>query len=536
MSLRDVATVVGVLAHENFKGEQGGTAFASSVLRLGNQTKKARTELAAAGIDISKFIHSTEKLENMQGRGHILADVLSESLGIDVTNLIPQFDKILADPKINENGTLLGRELQKAIVGGMGMDANSPNVEKARDAVTTFIRGSMSRMDVVGILHELASKDADKNLALMGELFGKNHAPKMMALVNAVRQGLYDQRNKFIGEHEQGAAAAYAKTLQEGLPGAIARLSSAWDHMGEVLFVNTGLIDHFVSAFDRLRSVLSALRDGSPALLSALGYGLSGLLAAGAAAIAVDGLAIALKGLRLGLVLFTGPLGMFRAGLAAIAYFNWDGISKQLGALSEGFSKGFWSKLKIPDDVYASWDNLRNALKDTTGIDLKLPSWEKLGETLGGAVAWGVNQLASAFRHVCDTISSAIALANQASGVFSLLGAAGKSALGNIGKVAPGGAAISGARAGGGPVIGGKSYLVGERGPELFTPGSSGTIIPNGARAKSGGPIHQTVSIVINSTGDLASIAKEVERKMSQAAQEAFRGAQADVGLSWSWA
>ena len=38
-----------------------------------------------------------------------------------------------------------------------------------------------------------------------------------------------------------------------------------------------------------------------------------------------------------------------------------------------------------------------------------------------------------------------------------------------------------GARAAGGPVTGGGSYLVGERGPELFTPGTSGNITPNNA-------------------------------------------------------
>jgi hypothetical protein len=37
------------------------------------------------------------------------------------------------------------------------------------------------------------------------------------------------------------------------------------------------------------------------------------------------------------------------------------------------------------------------------------------------------------------------------------------------------------AKAMGGPVMGGQSYLVGERGPELFTPGTSGNITPNGA-------------------------------------------------------
>jgi hypothetical protein len=35
------------------------------------------------------------------------------------------------------------------------------------------------------------------------------------------------------------------------------------------------------------------------------------------------------------------------------------------------------------------------------------------------------------------------------------------------------------ASAGGGPVSGGKSYLVGENGPEIFNPGVNGSIIPN---------------------------------------------------------
>lgn len=51
-------------------------------------------------------------------------------------------------------------------------------------------------------------------------------------------------------------------------------------------------------------------------------------------------------------------------------------------------------------------------------------------------------------------------------------------ALGNI----PGlGAFFGGARANGGSVTGGRSYLVGEQGPELFTPGRSGSIAPRGS-------------------------------------------------------
>tara|TARA_R110002020_G_scaffold184477_8_gene381484 strand:- start:3315 stop:4979 length:1665 start_codon:yes stop_codon:yes gene_type:complete len=42
-------------------------------------------------------------------------------------------------------------------------------------------------------------------------------------------------------------------------------------------------------------------------------------------------------------------------------------------------------------------------------------------------------------------------------------------------------------RAAGGPVTGGKPYLVGERGPELFVPGQSGGIVPNNQLAMAGG-------------------------------------------------
>jgi len=54
---------------------------------------------------------------------------------------------------------------------------------------------------------------------------------------------------------------------------------------------------------------------------------------------------------------------------------------------------------------------------------------------------------------------------------------------------------FGGARAGGGSVFGGQAYLVGEQGPELFVPGSGGSIVPNN---KLGGGM----SVVINMTGN----------------------------------
>jgi hypothetical protein len=61
-------------------------------------------------------------------------------------------------------------------------------------------------------------------------------------------------------------------------------------------------------------------------------------------------------------------------------------------------------------------------------------------------------------------------------------------------------APVDGARAAGGPVAAGKSYLVGERGPEIFSPSSSGSIIPNHRAGGSVSNDNRTITITINAS------------------------------------
>jgi phage-related minor tail protein len=68
---------------------------------------------------------------------------------------------------------------------------------------------------------------------------------------------------------------------------------------------------------------------------------------------------------------------------------------------------------------------------------------------------------------------------------------------------------VAGKRAMGGPVAGGSTYLVGERGPELFTPSSSGNITPNGAM---GG---NTITVNVNG-GDPNSIVRALQQYVRQ--------------------
>lgn len=64
--------------------------------------------------------------------------------------------------------------------------------------------------------------------------------------------------------------------------------------------------------------------------------------------------------------------------------------------------------------------------------------------------------------------------------------------------------AFGGAREKGGPVTPGKAFLVGEKGPELFSPGASGMITPNNKMGGGG-----KVSVVVNNFGNAQAEVKE---------------------------
>ena len=100
-----------------------------------------------------------------------------------------------------------------------------------------------------------------------------------------------------------------------------------------------------------------------------------------------------------------------------------------------------------------------------------------VGKILGSAF----NVLGTAIGIVIDLFANLVQVVNTA---FNAIKAIVNFIKNNPVTQAIGGAidnVFGGGRAAGGPVMGGTSYLVGERGPELFTPSGNGSIIPNSA-------------------------------------------------------
>ncbi len=109
---------------------------------------------------------------------------------------------------------------------------------------------------------------------------------------------------------------------------------------------------------------------------------------------------------------------------------------------------------------------------------------------------------------------------------------------------APSGAEVAGKRASGGPVSAGKTYLVGEKGPELFRAPSSGEIVPNDklwsmtspdriaeATGRQNVTIHKaghTINVHVSASGD----AQEIARAAAKAVRDVIaRGEYEQHGL-----
>lgn len=159
---------------------------------------------------------------------------------------------------------------------------------------------------------------------------------------------------------------------------------------------------------------------------------------------------------------------------------------KQLGFTQESINIAFG---KTTEKV----KSLRDTMKDTQLL------------IADAAVAAGDAIMNSFTNAIWDTKAKLIDLGSIAKSIFSSI----MSGLLRMGLVALGGAIggpvggfISGAfaRADGGPVMGNQSYLVGEQGPELFTPRTSGAITPND---KIAGSTTNHFNVTIHAEGNL---------------------------------
>ena len=123
-------------------------------------------------------------------------------------------------------------------------------------------------------------------------------------------------------------------------------------------------------------------------------------------------------------------------------------------------------------------------------------------------------------RRIAVGVLDEIARSALRSGIGAIGGGSGGSGLLGLAGSLVGGLLGLPGRATGGSVVGGRGYIVGERGPELFVPGSGGQVVPGGGAA---GGVRE-VRVVVNVNGAGGDAPRALARSARQVAR-AVRGA-----------
>jgi len=178
------------------------------------------------------------------------------------------------------------------------------------------------------------------------------------------------------------------------------------------------------------------------------------------------------------------------------------GISKAFGSVSKSLENNK-DKLEPLFNLFkAFFEFASKYLAPFLGTVLG-KSFEVLGSVISGII--------TIFATLVNIVDSAI------SGIRTLISLVSNINLGSIAsKLNP----FGGGRASGGSVMGGTSYLVGERGAELFTPSSNGTITPNSALG--GG---NTYNITVNGALDGESVSRQIIDLLNRSQARGTQGA-----------
>ncbi len=307
-----------------------------------------------------------------------------------------------------------------------------------------------------------------------------------------------------------------------------------------------------------LQTALGAMAGGQTlGILSKLGIGFK------AAVMAVPGmgaLGSALSAIGAAVATISAPVwGVFAAIAVAVAaagvaiYKYWDRITATLSGVGQAIGEILAPAFEairpvldwfapLGDAIAAGWEKAgevigrvgewlgsifakevlsedQKAQAKQSGYDFVMNLWNGMKQVMADLLAWVGNkasEILAPFNAMGETIKSylpggTVTAANNPAGEFE---------------------GLAGANAKGGPMSPGRTYLVGEQGPELVTPTRSGYVHPNGSGGGStsigGVTVHAPMHFHGVSAADAEELFQRFSRRLSQELGNALRGSMSD--------
>ncbi len=407
----------------------------------------------------------------------------------------------------------------------------------------------------------------------MGTAIGSALLPVILELERILTPVLTAFTN-WAGEHPQIVGAVVAVTASLiGLRVALSALSFVGlMGRGGALSLLAGGMNTVGAAASRLggaarsaialQTALGAMAGGQTlGILSKLGIGLK------AAVMAVPGmgaLGSALSAIGAAIATISAPVwGLFAAIAVAVAaagvaiYKYWDRITATLSGVGQAIGEILAPAFEairpvldwfapLGDAIAAGWERAgevigrvgewlgsifakevlsedQKAQAKQSGYDFVMNLWNGMKQVMADLLAWVGNkasEILAPFKAMGETIKSylpggTVTAADNPAGEFS---------------------GLAGANAKGGPMSPGRTYLVGEQGPELVTPTRSGYVHPNGSGGGGASIGGVTVNTSMHFNGVSAADAEELfqrfSRRLSQDLGNVLRGTMSDLPAS----
>lgn len=524
----------------------GIIAIASKSLDAYAEVERSQRQLTHAIVDVSKG--TKEQVEQVNA----LTSALQKKAGVDADSLNFGVAQLSTFGLQTKSVIDLTKSLADLTVNQAGVNAGSEDYIQSANNIAKALNGQFGVLEKMGIRFTdaqqkiiLFGKESEKVAALQ-EGFAQNlrettDTVSGVDLASAKMHRTMEDISENLGRALVPAFAKLAETIQP----IIARIAD-WSEKNPELFARIVMVTDAVAG---LVAILGTIGLVMPAIITGFSI-LSAVLSVAAGAMALltwPVLAIIAALAALGAAVYflwknwdTVAGWMIqrwedmKAGVSAAM----EGIKAFFITIWEGIKTVFWTYIDFMIGSYAKlfdfilpgwqgmlsglltsaqqilaavaaclsgvWESIKTSL--TLALNFIAQKWSTVwtGAKTAFEVVWGaitsifstaaegirkeMDLLAGPIQKVIDLAKQAYALAGGA------LKSAGSSVSSAVQSILDRGSSITG-KAVGGAVSGNTPYIVGEVGPELFVPGTSGTIIPHNQLATGGGaPIYITIS------------------------------------------
>ena len=443
----------------------GIAAFGKSSIDAYVESETAQRQLQTAIVNVSggtmqQVAAINEVTGALQKKAGIDADALNTgaaqlaTFGLQSDSVV-NLTKTLADLTVNQDGVT---------AGAAQYEAQALNINKA-------LLGSFGALEKQGIYFT----EAQQKVLLYG-----TETEKVAAIQEGFSQNLKETTDTVAGT---------AEAMQGSLKQSIGDVSES---------IGAALLPAFTSLIESLQPVIDNFGKWAaenPELIATI-VKIVGVVVATIAVLYPLSLAIGVVSTALAF-LAANPIVLVIAAIVALGaaiyllITNWEEV--KVKALE------VWAKIKefvvdtlvsIGEAITKFGASIKEAIHN--GMEGVKQAWTDGWNTLKGAVDTIGAGIMSVINGIINGISAAVGKIKE---LASAAMSAAKSVAGGAMGGASGGAKSSGksgTRASGGNVYGGQSYLVGEKGPEQFSPGQSGRIIPNN---RMGGGVNVSVNV-----------------------------------------